>query len=207
MYKVFFKDRVVFIGDEKDLPENIANSTLYKYDDQLDLLALITEFSSDQSLKAICLSGKSTELLWRDFKACFQVVDAAGGLVRNDKDELLAIYRQGRWDLPKGHVENNESFDVAAMREVSEECGIGDLQINKKLPETYHTYMLHGELVLKETHWYTMRYKGKKTPKPQLEESITDVVWLSVCDVEEKAMVNTYCSLMDMWQRFIDNDL
>ncbi len=43
-------------------------------------------------------------------------VEAAGGLVLNEKGEVLMIFRRGSWDLPKGKIDPNESVETAAIR-------------------------------------------------------------------------------------------
>ena len=50
------------------------------------------------------------------FSAAFRLVEAAGGAVVNDRGERLMIYRNGRWDLPKGHWERGETIEACALR-------------------------------------------------------------------------------------------
>ncbi len=111
-------------------------------------------------------------------------VQAAGGLVRNSKNEYLFIYRVGHWDLPKGHREAGEDLDFTARREVEEETGVTDLEVGEKLGETYHVYTLNGRREIKQTHWYDMFSKGETELVPQREEGITKAAWLSKKNIE-----------------------
>jgi 8-oxo-dGTP pyrophosphatase MutT (NUDIX family) len=73
------------------------------------------------------------------FRSVFLEVPAAGGVVKSN-DRLLFIFRNGKWDLPKGKIDEGENPPEAALREVSEECGIAGQQIKKQLPSTFHIY-------------------------------------------------------------------
>lgn len=93
------------------------------------------------------------------------------------------IYRLGKWDLPKGKLENFEQPEDAAVREVSEECGIPEPELLSHLLDTYHIYTQHGERVLKRTYWYLMRSCGNHAPTPQALEGITEVRWVESVQV------------------------
>jgi len=128
------------------------------------------------------------------FKAILQksnIIKAAGGIVKNGDGEYLFIHRLGKWDLPKGKVEDNEKMRDAAVREVEEECGIKINYLGAKLHTTYHTYIMRGKFVLKQTNWYDMGVN--KSPKliPQLEEDITEARWISSEDLDT-VKENTY---------------
>lgn len=123
-------------------------------------------------------------------------VQAAGGLVRNERDEFLFIYRVGHWDLPKGHRETGEALDFTARREVEEETGLENIRMGEKLGETYHVYTMNGRREIKQTHWYAMSASSSEQLKPQKEEGITRVSWLSKQQVEASAG-RIYPSLLD----------
>ena len=78
---------------------------------------------------------------WDSFCRQYDIIYAAGGVVYKD-DSLLMIFRNNKWDLPKGKRELNESEQDCALREVEEECGISDLSIVRFLKYTYHTYYI-----------------------------------------------------------------
>jgi 8-oxo-dGTP pyrophosphatase MutT (NUDIX family) len=124
-------------------------------------------------------------------------VEAAGGLVRNRRDEVLFINRFERWDLPKGKTDGNEAAEQTALREVEEECGIGDLTILSELQPTYHTYFDKAIPHLKKTRWFKMQYDGNLKPKPQTEEFITKIIWARDKDMKI-IQKNTYPSILDL---------
>jgi len=112
-----------------------------------------------------------------DWYKDYVFIEAAGGLVVNN-GRYLWIYRNNMWDLPKGKLEEDESFENAAVREVIEECGLNEqLKIVNLLYDSYHTYCQSGCNYLKKTRWYLMNYKGTGELSPQIEEGITKVVW------------------------------
>ncbi|MDR2586546.1 MAG: NUDIX domain-containing protein [Prevotellaceae bacterium] len=113
-----------------------------------------------------------------------KIVHAAGGLVQNSFGEYLLIYKNGRWDLPKGQQDNGEALSVTALREVSEECGIMGIRLGRWITNTVHSYRLDMDLIFKRTHWYRMFVDGKPIPSPQTEEGIEKCCW---CSLEEAA--------------------
>lgn len=125
------------------------------------------------------------------------LIEAAGGLVINPNGDYLFIYRNDKWDLPKGKIERDEKVKEAAVREVEEECGITVSALGKKICKTYHVYTNRGEAVLKKTHWFKMRCDVINKLKPQKEEGITDVRWFQPHHIEP-IMANTFPSIMDV---------
>jgi len=125
------------------------------------------------------------------------LIEAAGGLVKNEYGEYLFIYRHDKWDLPKGKIEKEERVKEAAVREVEEECGIKVSALGKKICKTYHAYTSRGEVVLKKTHWFDMQCNGQKKLLPQKEEGITDVRWFKKAHIEP-IIANTFPSIMDV---------
>ena len=119
------------------------------------------------------------------------VKKAGGGLVYNDLGQVLFIYRNGKWDLPKGGIEKNETIEATALREVEEETGVNQLKIKEKLQKTYHIFKRGGKYRLKITQWYTMKTKFKGTPMPQENEGIERVAWLNPEEVKA-ALANSY---------------
>lgn len=162
--------------------------------------AQIIEIS--QQLKVGALPGalvvaSNSKQVFRDFLSRFTLIKAAGGWVINQKEEVLFIFRLGKWDLPKGKLEVGEESAVGAQREVEEECGVVDLKNQGWLCTTYHAYELNEATVVKETEWYRFKttYQGILTP--QEEEDITDAEWVSF-DRLEKVKANTYSAILDV---------
>ena len=124
---------------------------------------------------------------------------AAGGLVTNEQNELLMIFRRGKWDLPKGKLDKGESIERCAVREVEEETGITDIILGALINITYHDYFdtWSKEDVTKETHWYAMSIKGNQTLIPQTEEDITDIQWINDTALS-KCLSNSYPTIIDI---------
>ncbi len=129
----------------------------------------------------------------------YSIINAAGGIVINKEREVLMIFRRNKWDFPKGKIEEGESPELAAMREVAEETGIRDFCISKQLPSTFHTYELCGQLILKETYWFVMHNQGNEKLIPQTEEDISLAEWVpkSMVDIN---LANSYPSLKSLWE-------
>ena len=124
---------------------------------------------------------------WRAFEdlaSQFVWVEAAGGVVRNEQDEVVMINRNGRWDLPKGHREAGESFPVCAAREAEEETGAKVDSVGRLLCTTLHCYNLYGRWELKHTAWYEMHATTVELT-PQSEEGIAQAEWVALDDVSE----------------------
>lgn len=118
-------------------------------------------------------------------------IKAAGGLVKNELNEYLFIKRLGKWDLPKGKLEEGEKMKETALREVEEECGIKVDVLGRKIKSTYHSYNLFEELIIKKTNWYEMEVHNRPELIPQSEEDITDAQWLTK-DSFDTVRANTY---------------
>ncbi len=124
---------------------------------------------------------------------------AAGGLVTNEKGELLMIFRRGKWDLPKGKLDAGETIAQCAVREVSEETGITGIELGELIDTGYHEYFDEWikETVTKETHWYAMRAPGKQVLVPQTEEDITDIRWVAGEELA-KCLQNSYPNILEI---------
>jgi len=112
-------------------------------------------------------------------KMQIQFIEAGGGLVQNDFGEYLLIYREKKWDLPKGIQEDGEELLHTALREVKEECGLDNLCQGPFIACTRHSYWREGRLIFKRTHWYRMRVSGRPPLCPQAEEGIAQCCWCS----------------------------
>jgi 8-oxo-dGTP pyrophosphatase MutT (NUDIX family) len=137
------------------------------------------------------------DFLFDLFASLFTVVEAAGGLVKNNAGEYLFIFRNGKWDLPKGKIEHEESIDMAAIREVEEECGISQLTISHALETSFHIYELNGKSILKPTYWFAMQCEDTSALVPQTEEGITAVEWINPNDLD-RVLINTFDALREM---------
>ncbi|MHB0756713.1 NUDIX hydrolase [Polaribacter sp. M15] len=188
MYKVFVNDKPIIITS------SLKNENKYAvYPFKHILFEEILHKLKFDAIKGIVLYSTDLEKDWTNFKHHLDVIPAAGGLVTNAQQEILFIYRNNVWDLPKGKIEKGESTATAAIREVEEECGIFNLKLGKKLCITYHIYNQDG-LKLKETHWYFMSSKYTGALSPQLEEGITKVCFKNEQEISD-ALQNTYANI------------
>ncbi len=124
---------------------------------------------------------------------------AGGGLVRNEKGELLMIFRKGKWDLPKGKLDKGESIDACAVREVKEETGLQEVTLGNLIGISHHHYFdeyLKMD-VTKESHWFQMQANSNQELVPQTEESITNIRWVAGKEMEE-CLQNSYVNVVDI---------
>lgn len=196
MYKVFDKEKCAyFVSNEREVTTRTPSrvSLLTAKDDVFSIYGKFRQ-SRIRDLIIVCADVEST---WKEFTTHFTGIEAAGGRVRNSDNEVLFIFRRGKWDLPKGKIEDGEEVEEAAIREVEEECGITGLSIIRELPSTYHIYMQDDEEILKRTYWFEMRSDDKRKLVPQEEEGITQVRWMNKREVEQ-ALSNTYDSIVEV---------
>ena len=122
---------------------------------------------------------------------------AAGGLVRNEKNELLMILRKGHWDLPKGKMDEGETPEQCAVREVEEETGLANIELGTLISSTLHRYTENEEEIEKETFWYRMKVSGPQHLTPQAEENITDIRWVNNSSLPDY-LTDTYRNIKDI---------
>ena len=178
MYKVFVNRLSIVLTSEKNY---LDNSRTF-------LLSSITIKEIIKKLKLndeIFLYHPNKKKLLKEFKKKLKTIVAAGGIVKNDENQILFIFRKGKWDLPKGKIEKNEKIDDGALREVVEETGVKKIKIDRFFDTTYHIIKTKKQFFLKETHWYKMKsnYKGKL--RPQKSEGIRSVRWKKIKEAKE----------------------
>ena len=178
MYKVFVNDKPLFLTNEVQKETDFQLFLL----ESVDIKKLIVKIFQNKIQKAF-LYHPDEKLIMKTLKAKIPVVKAGGGLVYNKKGEVLFIFRNGKWDLPKGGTEKNETIEETAMREVEEETGVNGLSIVKKLPKTYHVFKRNGRYKLKQTYWFEMQTDFEGTPEGQIEEGIEKVAWIKPKDI------------------------
>jgi len=128
---------------------------------------------------------------------------AGGGIVENDEKKILFQFRRGKWDLPKGKLEENETIEACALREVEEETGLKDIRIGELVGITHHFYNENGKDIEKETHWFAMKISGAPTLVPQLEEDITELRWVGEEDLKDY-LQNTFNNIVEIIGRYKD---
>jgi len=200
MYKVFYNDRKIFFIENDDLLQKEENYDIHEFIDIKNLEITIRNFLDSSKFESLIVKCKNASSVFKSYTSLYTLLEAAGGLVKNKRKEILFIYRRNKWDLPKGKIETNEDPETTAIREVEEECGIRNLTIKNRIKITYHTYTLDDKHILKPTCWYDMIYSGNEIPKPQLEEEITDTVWLKPSELS-KVYENTFPSIIDVLRK------
>ena len=197
MYKVFFNDRTVFFADDFSRAFVKHKGLFYKYNNFIELNELVGLFDSLNQINNLYILHENILMVFEEFKACFTVIEAGGGVIINDRGEFLTIFRNGVWDLPKGKLEKGEDFRAAALRESEEETGLKGLQVVEPLVSTYHTYHLKDKWILKKTKWFDMHYSGNAEPRLQTREGISDYRWVkpgNTAFIRE----NSYASILDV---------
>ena len=181
MYKVFFNQKPLILTNEiQDFSDN-EPLLFIKY---TSVAQIIKALKSSKNRK-VFLYHKDIDKLWKSFKKKFPVVEAAGGLVERTDNKLLFIFRNNKWDLPKGGVENKELIIEAAQREVVEETGVSDLIVQKQLSETFHIFKKGKRFRLKKTYWFKMSTSYMGETVPQIEEGIKKIEWVSKEKIDE----------------------
>lgn len=179
--KIYFSDKPLFLCDEVDdhVQEYLHHDDAV-FIDELDshsVNAMIHEMQVSK-IHAGVFYHPNLEELKKAFYKKFTIIQAGGGLVMNEKKEVLLIFRKGKWDLPKGKLDPGERLEECAIREVEEETGLKNISLQKPLHTSYHTYHEGTKFILKESHWFMMQVKGEQELTPQAEEDIHEVKWI-----------------------------
>jgi ADP-ribose pyrophosphatase YjhB (NUDIX family) len=184
--KIYFNDKPLFLCDEIDKRiEPLIHHDDALFIDELNAHTVKTMIHEMQQpgVHAGIFYHPRLEELKKAVEKKFTPVRAAGGLVKHDDDKALMIFRRGKWDLPKGKLNKNESIEDCAIREVEEETGLVNVEIKSPLMVTYHTYHEGTKYVLKESHWFTMYVSGEQQLIPQIEEDVLDIKWIDQKDI------------------------
>ena len=193
MYKIYFGERYLLITDK-----GINNYTnVFEFHVIDDLKQFVVNFDEKSCESSAVIIDPNPQKVFEKLIHLFKYIEAAGGIVVNDDDELLLIYRLNKWDLPKGKIEKNELIETCAIREIEEECGIHGHLIKRELCSTYHTYHDKKQLCIKQTYWFELSYSGIKKCKPQIEEDISQVLWVKTSELQQY-LSNTYPSVIDV---------
>jgi ADP-ribose pyrophosphatase YjhB (NUDIX family) len=195
MYKVFVNDKPLFLTNQIQKETDFQLFLL----DSVDIKQLIIKIFKNKVDKAFLYHPDEKEIL-KKLKSKIPVEKAGGGLVLNDKNEVLFIFRNKKWDLPKGGIEKGEEIEDTAIREVEEETGVKGLKITRKLNKTYHIFKRNGRYKLKITHWFEMKtsYSGKMVG--QAEEGIEKVEWIKQENIPA-CLTNSYENIKLLFEK------
>lgn len=200
IYKIFINETPLFLTntegvleewrcDSKTLVSNYLGRKKFLY-------PIIDSLEKTKKYNRVVVYSNDIAALWHDFQEIYKIIGAAGGVVRNDKNEVLMIFRLGVWDLPKGKIDKGETPEIAAVREIQEETGLNEVELGDFLCHTYHTYTMKEKRILKKTWWYKMS-TPEMTLIPQTSEDIEEATW-----VELTSFLNTkptiYGSILDV---------
>ena len=201
MYEVFFNDRKIIIAAQGEITLNKSAQIVENLQTTEQIKEWFLQFTTNNNPADILIITSQQKFFKHLFQPAFTALPAAGGVViRNGK--ILFIFRNKKWDLPKGKIDDGEINREAAVREVEEECGITGHKIIRQLPSSFHIYKSpykksKGEWIFKETFWYEMEYLGIKNGTPQTEENITEIKWFGI-DELSVVLENTYSNLKNI---------
>lgn len=202
-FKVFVNDKPFLIREiYNPLKEDSSEGIQVLSESAMPLEKAVGELERNKKWRQVIYLSDSPSQCWLRFVSLYTLIEAAGGLVKTEEDKYLVIFRRRKWDLPKGKLDYDETPEQAAVREVEEECGIGQLRILKALPATFHTYPEGGKRILKKTHWYLMDSEDKRELVPQAEEDIQEAVWMSEAEIKKTVYPKTYISIRDLLETF-----
>jgi len=200
MYKIKFGEHTLRIMSDvcsfsfEEIGKNKA--VIYNYTKSRKLESLIGQIIGSP-IKNHILVHTDVDLVFNELAKNFTCIDAGGGLVINEKNQILFIFRNGKWDLPKGKIEFNETIELGAVREVEEECGIKVSRLEKKIAVTYHTYLLDTKRILKSNYWFLMHADSHQILQPQAEENIEKVEWKNISETKD-LLENSYDTIAEL---------
>jgi 8-oxo-dGTP pyrophosphatase MutT (NUDIX family) len=198
----YFNDKTIIITDSElmqlNLPNKIYVCPNYFETDFSEIVHIIFETET----QFIFIHHSDFERMKSNFISQFFVIEAAGGIVEHPKNGLLFIFRRGKWDLPKGKMELNESPELCAAREIEEETGVTNLQRIDKITDTFHFYEENGKMILKISYWYYFKTNFDGNVIPQLEEDITAIQWFNVNELNTP-LSNSFQAIKDVTQVFL----
>ena len=189
MQKIFVGNKPIILTTQVEKETDFKNLLI----DSVSIEKILSVLNKDK-YKSVHLIGSDLDSMLKTFLKFLPNVIAGGGKVLNASERILFIFRNGKWDLPKGKAESNETIDKTALREVEEETGIKGLCITKPLDITYHIFKRNNQYQIKKTYWFEMFSEYEGDLKPQLNEGITKVKWIGPKKLK-KVKKNIYANI------------
>jgi ADP-ribose pyrophosphatase YjhB (NUDIX family) len=198
MYKIYINQNVLVISQLDNSSQEVLHNASNNSESAVLTISKEEIINIIGQKNIICANPTA---VFNQLKQQFTLINAAGGLVKNSQSEYLFIFRRGKWDLPKGKLDEGEDFETAAIREVQEECGITHIELGDLYHLSYHIYEENNDWILKQTNWYLMKSEEKNLI-PQLAEGITQTAWLPTSQFE-KVRENTYASIDEIISKLL----
>ena len=189
MQKIFVGNKPIVLTTKVESESDFKNYLI----DTVDINKVLHHLKKEK-YKSIRLIGDNEEVLLKKFLRLLPNIVAGGGKVVNSDGKILFIFRNGKWDLPKGKAEQQETIDQTALREVEEETGVEGLSITKPLEITYHIFKRNEQYFIKKTYWCEMFSDYIGDFKPQKKEGITKVKWVGPKKLK-KVRKNIYANI------------
>jgi len=175
---IYLNERpLVIVPTHQAIPNKYKDAVLYTLPDQITIESTLQALETGK-LPAAIFINPDTDAMLETVKGYFNILVAAGGLITNQEEEILLMFRRGKWDLPKGKQDEGENLEACALREVEEETGLHSITLEHKITETLHFYTYKERKILKHTYWYKMKFTGTELTIPQIEEDIVDIQWV-----------------------------
>ncbi len=190
MYRIFHGKHRILLSSTESLKENFEPDFVFKKPNEEQVKEALRVSKRSTKPLNILIVGNPDKLLRKVFLE-FKLVEAAGGIVEDERGRILLMKRLGKWDLPKGKAKKNEDMEKCAIREIEEETGAKQLSIVSHFMDTYHTYFRSNEWQIKHTVWYLVKCKDGNHLVPQTEEDIEEVRWVKPKKIH-LALIDTY---------------
>ncbi len=192
-------------GSSGIVPNKLFSRVLI-YDSSINTIVDLLKKMTNKKFKkiySITITLKEYRKVIKKLKKMFKIIKAAGGVVKNSKDEILFIYRLKKWDLPKGKLDKGETIKECAKREVEEETKVS-VSCGNKILSTWHTYTRNKKFILKKTTWYKMNSLDDSGMKPQKKENIEKVEWMEHSTIND-ILLNSYKTLNHVMREYYKN--
>ncbi|WP_439151995.1 NUDIX hydrolase [Winogradskyella sp.] len=189
MYTIYVGNKPIILTTEIEKETNFKTFLLKSAN-----IGKVIKLLNTTGLEGVHLVHSNKDKLLKLFLKLLPNVVAGGGKTYNSNNEILFIYRNNKWDLPKGKRERKETIEESAIREVEEETGVKGLSITKALQTTYHIFKRNGKHKIKVTYWFEMKTDFNGELQPEQSEGITKVQWLDDA-ASKKALENSYANI------------
>lgn len=203
MLTIYFNGKPLLLSNERNEVKSYRDNELTVVLDSFE------DYKINQLIQQLFQPNVTAGVLFGDIDIALKslqkqmhLIQAAGGLVDTGKNKFLLIFRRGKWDLPKGKLDEGEDLESCAVREVKEETGLRDLVMKQPLCITYHTYLQGPQLILKESHWYLMQADEEQELSPQTDEDIEICEWVEANQLANYTK-NMHPSILDVLKKAI----